>query len=80
MARAGRFNSEIREPLRQAAEADLNIDNGNVADDAEEQEGKSQIQVNNRQLRDVVRDAEQAIVENNTPPTIFLRDGTLVRI
>ena len=80
MARAGCHSPEDREQLRKAAEAELNIDNGNGAADAEEQEGKSQIQVNNRQLRDIVEDAEQAILKNNTRPIIFQRDGTLVWI
>ena len=80
MARAGCPSPEDREQLRKAAEAELNIDNGNGAADAEEQEGKSQIQVNNRQLRDIVEDAEQALLKNNTRPIIFQRDGTLVWI
>ena len=39
-----------------------------------------QIQINNRQLRDIVRDAWAVIQVTNDPPVIFQRSGGLVRL
>lgn len=38
------------------------------------------IQVNDRQLREVVASACDALIKANTPPTVFLRDGRMVRL
>ena len=38
------------------------------------------IETNNRQMRDVTADSLKAIVEQNNPPTIFVRGRRLVRI
>jgi len=42
--------------------------------------GRPTIQVNNRQLRDVVADVWRAVHAANRPPTLFVRSGALVRL
>jgi DNA primase catalytic core len=48
--------------------------------DADPQESRSKIRVNNRQLRDLITDTWSAIRTANDPPQLFVRSGALVRL
>ena len=41
---------------------------------------RPEIKINNRQLRDVGREASSALVSGNHPPSVFVRGGRLVRV
>ena len=50
------------------------------ATSGERDDGRQQIAVSNRHLRDQADDALNALVETNDPPRIFIRSGQLVRV